>query len=70
MSQLDPCTEEAFEQGCTCRVPTATAYDFDPPEPKRDKYCPLHGWVPDPDIARDRAIDDKLMFGDMENDDE
>lgn len=56
----DPCTEEAHEQGCTCYVPTATAYDFDPPEPKIDRYCPLHGWAPDPDDERDRRRDDAL----------
>lgn len=53
------CTEEAVAQGCTCRIPFATAQDIDPPEPKRNKWCPLHGWG-DPDLERDRMIDDQL----------
>lgn len=55
----EPCTEEAQEQGCTCRIPFATAYDIDPPEPRRDKHCPLHGWAPDPDDARERMEEDR-----------
>lgn len=58
----DPCTADAIEQGCTCHVPSATAYDFDPPEPKRNKHCPLHGWAPDPDEAYERMRDDARDF--------
>ena len=47
----EPCTDEAREAGCTCFIPTAGAHDLDPPEPKRDKHCPLHGWARDPDDA-------------------
>lgn len=50
------CTEKAIEQGCTCRIPFATPYDIDPPEPKRNKWCPLHGR--DPDYERDRMMDE------------
>jgi len=57
----DMCTEEAIEQGCTCSVPFASSYDIDPPEPRMDRYCPLHGNQTDPDDARDRQIDDDLM---------
>lgn len=55
----DMCTEEAREQGCTCTIPFASAYDIDPPEPRADKHCPLHGWAPDPDQAYDQWRDEK-----------
>lgn len=50
----EPCTEEANAQGCTCDIPFAGPTDIDPPEPRRDKHCPLHGYAPDPDDERDR----------------
>lgn len=56
----EPCTDEAYEAGCTCSVPFAGAHDIDPPEPKRDRHCPLHGSAPDPDDYYDRLRDDRL----------
>jgi hypothetical protein len=58
----DPCTQEAFEEGCTCHVPSAHSAQIDPPEPRINKYCPLHGFAPDPDEAYERWRDDKLDF--------
>ena len=60
----DPCTQEARDEGCTCHLPYGSRYDIDPPEPVVRKDCPLHGWEPDPDYLRDRAIDDALTFRD------
>lgn len=48
----EPCTEEAYKQGCTCHVPFAGPTAIDPPDPKIDKWCPLHGKDPD------RALED------------
>lgn len=48
-THLEPCTLEAFREGCTCHMPSAHTAQIDPPEPKIDKYCPLHGWAADPD---------------------
>lgn len=53
----EPCTQEALDMGCTCRIPSAGAHDIDPPEPRRDDACPLHGRNRDPDEARERARD-------------
>jgi hypothetical protein len=58
MCQPDPCTEEANDLGCTCTVPLAWSNAIDTPEPRIAKDCPLHGWAPDPDDARQAAIDD------------
>ena len=55
------CTEEARDQGCICSIPFPGSHDIDPPEPKADKYCPLHGWERDPDYEYDRKRDNKLM---------
>jgi len=59
----DPCTEEARDQGCICQMGIANSASIDPPEPSRNKYCPLHGWAPDPDDERDRKRDDDAWFG-------
>ena len=36
-------TQEAMDAGCTCAPRLARSTDIDPPEPKRDRDCPLHG---------------------------
>ena len=51
----DPCTLEAQRLGCTCRVPVAGPTDINPPEPRIDQWCPLHGR--DPDWERDKQQD-------------
>lgn len=56
----DPCTEEAIKHGCSCSVPCARSTDIDPPEPRIDRNCPLHGNAPDPDAAYDAARDDAM----------
>jgi len=43
---------------CTCYVPHAGPRDTEPPELKRDKWCPIHGQ--DADYLRDRRIDDEM----------
>ena len=56
LSGVEPCTDEALAQGCTCRL------DGHPSDPdtsvRRDRDCPLHG--EDPDYAleamRDGAV--------------
>ena len=55
----EPCTDEAIDLGCTCSVPTAGAHDIDPPEPRIDKHCDLHGRYQDPDAAYDRKRDER-----------
>ena len=59
----EPCTEEARDEGRTCRIPAAGSHDIDPPEPRRNPYCELHGWRRDPDDERDRRRDDRLTEG-------
>jgi len=43
----EPCTEEAYIAGCTCRWSSVHPADVDPPEPVIDHWCPLHGRDPD-----------------------
>jgi hypothetical protein len=57
----DPCTEEAREQGCTCRMETVNSASIDLPEPVTNRSCPLHGCEPDPDDARDQAMEDDRL---------
>ena len=52
------CSDEAREQGCTCHIPHAGPQDIDPPEPKRDRNCPVHG--KDWDAVREQRRDDKI----------
>lgn len=58
----DPCTEEAREQGCSCTMSSVNSASIDPPHEVRDKYCPLHGWAPDPDEEYERQRDDARDF--------
>jgi len=41
---------------CICSTPFPGPTDIDPPEPKRDRTCPIHGDLAhtDPDSARER----------------
>ena len=52
-AEHDPCTQGAREEGCTCRMESVNSASIDPPEPIIDKYCPLHGYAPDPDMGDD-----------------
>jgi hypothetical protein len=63
---LDEIAEEAeaaecARQDCTCRMSVVGPTDIDPPEVKRDKWCPVHGR--DPDYERDRQIDEHWFDG-------
>lgn len=49
----EPCTEAARKAGCTCTVPFAHSASIDPPEPRIDRDCPLHGRR-DPDTEHHR----------------
>ncbi len=51
----EPRTEEALALGCTCLPRFAGLTDIEPPEPKIDPWCPLHG--KDPDWERDKRQD-------------
>jgi len=74
---LEPCTEEARAAGCTCGWTTVHATDIDPPEPKLDRWCPIHGRDPDeayeeyrerrdePPDTDDDYRDDSLDHGDV-----
>lgn len=44
---------------CTCTARPVRADDIDPPEPQRDRTCPIHGDLKhvDPDAARERERD-------------
>lgn len=53
----EPCTSDARDQGCTCRMETVHSASIDPPEPILNEWCPLHGWR-DPDNERDALRDD------------
>lgn len=39
----EPCTLSAYDHGCTCSMPCSGPTDIDPPEPRVDRDCPLHG---------------------------
>jgi len=57
----EPCTEDARDAGCTCRMETIHSHSIDPPEPIIDRHCPLHGkGERDPDYERDRRRDDRM----------
>lgn len=64
LSAEDPCTDEARENGCICRLSYVWSNDIDPPEPVIARDCPLHGYAPDPDEwlqqKRDDQIEDRL----------
>jgi hypothetical protein len=52
----EPCTEEAYELGCTCQmrpspIPRGEYAPLDPPEPRISRDCPVHGA---PEDDRDR----------------
>lgn len=55
LSKPEMCSDEAIEMGCTCYVPHARSTDIDPPEPRRDQWCPVHGR--DADAERQRMLD-------------
>jgi hypothetical protein len=52
------------EDECICITPSAGPTDIDPPTPRRNKHCPVHGnkAARDPDAAyeemRDRQFED------------
>ena len=56
-ADAEPCTAAAFRRGCTCSVPGARSTDIDPPEPRIDRECPLHGSPRDPDVEREARRD-------------
>jgi hypothetical protein len=47
-------TEEARLAGCTCGWTSVHPTDIDPPEPKLDRWCPIHGQDPDAEYERRR----------------
>ena len=47
---------------CTCRMSIVGPMDLEPPELKRDPWCPLHGHR-DADVERDRWIDNEMENG-------
>jgi hypothetical protein len=60
-------TEEAREAGCTCGWTTVHPTDIDPPEPKLDPWCPVHGRDPDYEMER-RRDDAREAARDIEED--
>lgn len=56
----EPCTHEAYENGCICHIPMAGPTALEPPDPKINRLCPLHGNEPDGDYLFDKMRDDKL----------
>lgn len=62
-----PCTDEAREQGCTCRMSMVHATDIDPPHEVVDEWCPVHGR--DPDAEADRRAEDREAEREMDDDD-
>lgn len=61
-----PCTQEARDEGCICRMSSVNSASIDPPYGVIDLNCPLHGneAARDPDTAyekrRDDAVDDTV----------
>ncbi len=64
----EPCTYEAYEQGCTCSIPIARSTDIDPPEPRINRRCPLHGDHRDPDDLREQRREDREFFRSLMDD--
>ena len=60
----EPCTEEAREFGCICRMPFAHSAQIDPPEPVINEWCPIHGR--DPDFELQKLRDDAAMLEEKE----
>jgi hypothetical protein len=50
----EPCTDEAREQGCTCRMESVNSASIDPPEPIINEWCPVHGRDPDWELQKRR----------------
>lgn len=50
----EPCTDEARDAGCTCRLSTVNSATIDPPEPVLDEWCPVHGRDPDWELQKRR----------------
>ncbi len=59
----EPCTDEAYARGCTCRMESVYATMIDPPEPIIDRFCPLHG-RDDPDRRYDEMRDERVTLFD------
>ena len=58
---FDPCTQDARDMGCTCRLSSVNSATIDPPHEIIDRWCPLHG-ARDPDAEYDQARDDADFF--------
>lgn len=65
----DPCTQEAREQGCTCRMSSVNSASIDPPHEIIDKWCPLHGGL-DPDDELDKQRENEEFYKDWPNDED
>lgn len=50
----EPCTQVAYDLGCTCRMSTVNSASIDPPEPIVNEWCPVHGRDPDQELQRRR----------------
>lgn len=50
----EPCSNAAKAQGCSCRIPIARSTDLEPPEPRIDKWGPVHGCDPDYKLQKQR----------------
>lgn len=56
----EPCTQEARDEGCTCRMSSVHSASIDPPHEVINLNCPLHGneAARDPDAAYESLRDD------------
>ena len=61
----EQCREHETEE-CTCTTPIASVVDIEPPERRRNPYCPTHGNRRDPDDERDRRRDDEMWQREQE----
>jgi hypothetical protein len=57
---LEPCTQEARDEGCICGWSSVNSASIDPPHEVINKNCPLHGDAAarDPDAAYEAKRDD------------
>ena len=51
---LDPCSDAARAEGCSCSMSSVNSASIDPPEPIIDQWCPLHGRDPDYEMEKRR----------------
>jgi hypothetical protein len=67
LAEPEPCTEEAREQGCICRMSAVHSASLEPSHVIIYEWCPIHGRDPDDEMER-RRDDAREAARDFEED--